>query len=1797
MYCLEKLQRELAYFFDMDLRELPRVQDLLKQKGYTQIQKGDEIITLESSTPTPQETPKVDSTLPYTDTQGHTHQIPTDIAQKWLESFGLKDLQESYAPKFSEQVAQALEPILQGEQINLSANSLVKLIQRDRAEFLPYIKETLETPNAVVRQVDGAIIFAKDYRDEKLGKFFASVSKNDQGEWVISSNAPKNLNNLQNKIKEGGEVLYSDLPELPIIAKPDLTAKALNSEASQGDIIPQAAREKPKWSKADQKAWKTAKLAETRAKAQELQAKLQPIYDEVRPLVIQARKLEKPYKEKGKKLPPKVEKQVNKLLAKVSESITPKQKPFEAELEKHGLQLNRTDFLHYPESGSIQVTPKQNSNLKWKNKERGEQGLKGSAKYREQALEKLSEKSYIDRLEPATKAQNPLTQLHGLKYEILKDLYKAKRYATQGGASYETYARYASRASDELDIIEQAIRELKNAIVPKPQRAELVRSKVQDFIKWRDEVRFDVDYLLGLESDGAKHALEYLRDLPTPTKHHASFVKDLQEQIHKHFDTDPTPPTPPRETPKADSTQNTQSVATPQAEAVEMRNRGFQGAGEGIYLGDNEQARAVESTIYRSNATPQTQAREIPEQDLPHHAEKQLYKELESLKPLKRELTQLRESGEWRSKQGRARRKELDEKIKEAEARGITSTQIQTANAKNYEKFLSKYGDMEYFKELAQESRDRYIQGLQKDIDNYDASKTTPTPNGIIFTKQSLENILESTRGQELDIAGQIWEIAHSMAKLREGAIYKQTDEKIGEFYTKERGKIQKALGIKPIAEFGENYTEYYRDGAGAIEKLLAEKKGQVAGAFYRKELGDIDLVWGEVEGSGQQTKGWGLAKIIEKHGDEFEDIAKELDEIIRDGEVVKRAGRDEAYNIEYNGFKVGINKGFNKQGENKWIVTAFDDSVEKTAKTAPASDSTKETDLSLNSSDIVAQDLLETPKVDSNAILQSAMKKFAYDEKKAKDLLEWHKDSSPLTKDENGLPKVFYHYTHTGISHTNGAKRDVNFEAFVRRTTLKDKYDAFNKYDKGSQVHNFGSRWGIFFTENDDYAKRYGELVSKTDLDVETLIERKEAKAYKVFLNIKNPFNLDTIITKENAQEFYELFKVKNPTKRMREININDYLGKEVGDYVIDLGYTEYITKFENEVLYKKDANGAHFGQRDVLNLADHLSLKGYDGLILSKRHFIQNKPIFRLEFVVFNPNQIKHIENRGVESESGRKYFNESSPNIFHSNPHAGAGLLGGSVAGIEQDENGQWRFSPEKFALGLLGGVAGSKAVAKGLEWRARKVAKSYPNIAKDNPQLMQEIAKRDLHTYATASTHNTLTRFLNNNKLFDINPQLFAGEKALANEAYAPHKARLERAKELEAKGAKEIEIWEQTGWYKDKDQRWKFEISQRGGELRTKDEFGRPYKRAFLSKILQDDELFNAYPKLKNMRVIEDKKLGRGVNASYDPKLKDIYIKNLQAKEAKISLYHELQHAIQDIEGFAYGFKDYVTSDENFHKYAIQHGEVEARNVESRMNLPTKKDVQTLKRAAKNIDKHIENLKTSDYEEWYKNERINTEQSKKKDFLALAQATQEVINQGKYTDHPHETMDTPLKDTIAEATMHGEALSKKLGDKAGDTLKSTPKAQGELKEIQQQLQSTIQTHLENLPPNPTPQPINEAKIKALIKRFDNIENLQEHLNTRADTKARQEIFSLLDDTLQTPQVHYKKDGKDKYLKRYKSERKEPYFYLLVTKDENKTFITHFKTRDSRYLSKEIAKAQEIMQGADIIEALSQRTGDI
>lgn len=135
------------------------------------------------------------------------------------------------------------------------------------------------------------------------------------------------------------------------------------------------------------------------------------------------------------------------------------------------------------------------------------------------------------------------------------------------------------------------------------------------------------------------------------------------------------------------------------------------------------------------------------------------------------------------------------------------------------------------------------------------------------------------------------------------------------------RGKIEQELNIQPLKEFGENYTEYYHDGKGALQKLLIEKQGQVAGAFHRKDLGDIDLVWGEVIDK-IKHKGYGLSDIIDKHPELDLNI---IPEIIEKGEIAQRKNREKSFNIVFKDYILGLNKGFNKNGENQWIVTAFE--------------------------------------------------------------------------------------------------------------------------------------------------------------------------------------------------------------------------------------------------------------------------------------------------------------------------------------------------------------------------------------------------------------------------------------------------------------------------------------------------------------------------------------------------------------------------------------------------------------------------------------------------------------------------------------------------------------------------------------------------------------------------------------------------------------------------------------------------------------------------------------------------------
>lgn len=202
----------------------------------------------------------------------------------------------------------------------------------------------------------------------------------------------------------------------------------------------------------------------------------------------------------------------------------------------------------------------------------------------------------------------------------------------------------------------------------------------------------------------------------------------------------------------------------------------------------------------------------------------------------------------------------------------------------------------------------------------------------------------------------------------------------------------------------------------------------------------------------------------------------------------------------------------------------------------------------------------------------------------------------------------------------------------------------------------------------------------------------------------------------------------------------------------------------------------------------------------------------------------------------------------------------------------------------------------------------------------------------------------------------------------------------------------------TGWERGADGKWRYEM----GDSKLKDTIsieGRDFKRNVedmlwtsgkLIDTVDDDNLFKAYPELSNVRLETDTMVeDMPSNGSYNAKMKTITIHASELKYLNKILNHEIQHAIQDIEGFSGGgspelFMDKgrikeleelrddmerrieegeegldeslqevemelfdLKEDTPYYKYKSLSGEVESRNVESRMDMTPEQRRATL----------------------------------------------------------------------------------------------------------------------------------------------------------------------------------------------------------------------------------------------------------
>ena len=135
--------------------------------------------------------------------------------------------------------------------------------------------------------------------------------------------------------------------------------------------------------------------------------------------------------------------------------------------------------------------------------------------------------------------------------------------------------------------------------------------------------------------------------------------------------------------------------------------------------------------------------------------------------------------------------------------------------------------------------------------------------------------------------------------------------------------------------------------------------------------------------------------------------------------------------------------------------------------------------------------------------------------------------------------------------------------------------------------------------------------------------------------------------------------------------------------------------------------------------------------------------------------------------------------------------------------------------------------------------------------------------------------------------------FAGERARTAD-----REKMDMAKKMEEEGKTRREIYDETGWFRGADDQWRFEIDDSQMQYRYAGVPG-------ISAYLQNTELFEAYPELRNV-TIKFEKLKDGVKGVYNGEKNEITLDESLKEEPGTVLLHEIQHAIQKIEGHARG---------------------------------------------------------------------------------------------------------------------------------------------------------------------------------------------------------------------------------------------------------------------------------------------------
>jgi hypothetical protein len=171
---------------------------------------------------------------------------------------------------------------------------------------------------------------------------------------------------------------------------------------------------------------------------------------------------------------------------------------------------------------------------------------------------------------------------------------------------------------------------------------------------------------------------------------------------------------------------------------------------------------------------------------------------------------------------------------------------------------------------------------------------------------------------------------------------------------------------------------------------------------------------------------------------------------------------------------------------------------------------------------------------------------------------------------------------------------------------------------------------------------------------------------------------------------------------------------------------------------------------------------------------------------------------------------------------------------------------------------------------------------------------------------------------------VQPVLFAGQQAQGADLNA-----LRKAQSLAAQGTPTQQVYQQTmpqgtaqtvgratnyipssrtGWFQGADGQWRFEFDDSKSKFNPEAfQKVQNFKDVKLNELLSHPELFKLYPEIANIKLspLSLQEMDEGLKGDFDPTT-NIMRLHSDPQEARQTLMHELQHWIQDKEGFSPG---------------------------------------------------------------------------------------------------------------------------------------------------------------------------------------------------------------------------------------------------------------------------------------------------